>query len=42
MQQQIATMREYYKAFIKQDKRIKDYEKYFPSLLCYLEGSRRA
>ena len=31
-------MRQYYRAFMKQDKRIKNYEPYFPSILCYLEG----
>lgn len=35
---EIAEMREYFRAFVEQDEEIRDYKKYFPSQLCYMEG----
>jgi len=36
---QITEMKEYFKAFAKQDISIRDYRPYFPPVLCYLEGA---
>ncbi len=36
---QIKEMREYFRAFALQDRDIRDYRKYFPPVLCYLEGA---
>merc|ERR1719440_476672 len=35
---EISEMREYFRAFVEQDEEIRDYKKYFPSQLCYMEG----
>ncbi|KAJ9434972.1 hypothetical protein DIPPA_20995, partial [Diplonema papillatum] len=37
--QQMAEMREYFRAFKEQDTSIRDYRPYFPAVLCYLEGT---
>ncbi|XP_066934848.1 uncharacterized protein [Clytia hemisphaerica] len=36
--EQVAEMREWFKAFQKQDYSVRDYRKYFKPVLCYLEG----
>jgi len=38
VEQQIAEMREYFKAFATQNKAHRDYTKYFKPILCYIEG----
>uniref|UniRef100_A0A0B7B1R3 Uncharacterized protein n=1 Tax=Arion vulgaris TaxID=1028688 RepID=A0A0B7B1R3_9EUPU len=37
--EQIQEMREWFQAFYKQDKSIRDYSKYFKPVMCYLEGA---
>jgi len=37
--EQIAEMREWFKAWKSQDYSVRDYRKYFNPVLCYLEGS---
>ncbi|XP_060071511.1 uncharacterized protein LOC132551387 [Ylistrum balloti] len=37
--EQIAEMREYFRAFKQQDTKIRDYTRYFKPVLCYLEGA---
>ena len=36
---QIAEMREYFRAFKEQDESIRPYKEYFKAVLCYLEGA---
>ena len=37
--EQIAEMREWFKAFYEQNKKVRDYTKYFKPVLVYLEGA---
>ncbi|BFZ11234.1 hypothetical protein BsWGS_14271 [Bradybaena similaris] len=39
VEEQITEMREWFKAFHKQDRSIRDYTKYFKPNLCYMEGA---
>jgi len=37
--EQIAEMRQWFRAFQTQNPRLRDYRPYFPAVLCYLEGA---